>query len=295
MHPAIRIFPVFLLAALAPLVCAAGEGSGGSPISGKYGWFNDPLGGDSTVKNPSAVGMEVYRSSDGPRAETGALSAHRISLFGDYSTRTDYPRYQRAFDDADQTVSRRLANFGVRWQHRVSARDSISVSAEQGDSSMVRPALTSNAEGSDMRATLAWTRELPWEWKPTVTGGVFLGDETAHNEASRFLGRRYFGFAVGGELRLLESHRPYVSFRMQRSLYDVPGEENATSGAAPSRYTANGDYSRFAAGWRWQASRGMSLQAEASYGINFNNNPDVIVPLEREHSRVFFGTRFDFR
>ncbi len=274
-----RIFLISLLAVLPPVAAAAG----------KYGWFNDPLTGDSAASNPSSVGMDVYRSVDDVEAEVAILSGHKISFFGDYATRG-----ARAIDENDGMPTRRLANFGVRWQHRVSAKDSVSILAEQGESSLVRPTPSTNG---DTRATVAWTRELPWAGKPSITGGVFLGDDSARDESSRSLGRRYYGFSVGGELRMLESHRPYVSFRMQRSLYEVPGaaDDGMLPGAPRSTVTATGDYSRLAAGWRWQASRGLSLQAEASYGMNFNNNPDVSVPLERERSRVFFGTRFDFR
>jgi hypothetical protein len=284
MTPVTRIVMAFLLAALPPVAGA----------SGKYSLFADPPVGDPSL-GTSTVGVNVYRSA--PEVGSNPFAAHRVVLFGDYT------RGPRAADDNGNGAGRRFVNFGVRWQHRMSATDSVSVLAEQGESSLLRPALPqgtdgfdARAAGSDMRATFAWTHELPLSWKPSVTGGVFLGDEVARDDSSRFIGRRYYGFSVGGELRLLQAHRPYVSFRMQRSLYDLPGEDNAaTPGAVTTtRSAATGDSSHFAAGWRWHAARGLSLQAEASYGTNLNNT-DTAAPLERERSRVFFGTRFDFR
>jgi hypothetical protein len=140
---------------------------------------------------------------------------------------------------------------------------------------------------------------LSWSWRPSITGGVFLGDESAREDLSRSGGRRYYGFSVGGEVRLLQAHTPYVSFRMERSLYDMPDTGGLAGGASVtgssvSSLRAIDDSSRLAAGWRWRAAPGLSFQAEASYGFNFDTNADSLW-RERERSRVFFGTRFDFK
>jgi len=267
---------ILSLAAIAPVAAAAG----------KYSWFsNDSAATGAFQIRPSTFGMELYRSGKDPESDVVASSDHRVSLYGDYPYRT-----MRASEEGD-AATRRFANFGVRWQHRVSVKDRVSVSAEQSEKSLLRPAATTNSDAFDTRATASWTRELSWAWKPSVTGGVFLGDEAARDEALRSVGRRYYGFSVGGELRLLQAHTPYVSFRMERSLYDLTSGEDSAA-AVYSR--ASEDSSRLAAGWRWQGRRGLSLQAEASYGFNFNGGSDLLSP-ERERSRVFFGTRFDFR
>lgn len=265
--------------------------------AGKYSWFSDSSPSGVLEASPSSVGGDVYRSGEDPEADVMPLSRHRISLFGDYSLRASQADEE---NENKLAPSRRLANVGVRWQHRMSSKDSVAVLAEQGETSMQRATYSANPDALDTRATLTWTRELPWALRPSLTGGVFLGDESMREETARSLGRRYYGFSVGGAMRVLESHTPYVSFRMQRSLYqqrtpyDASLSEDGGS-MSPAYARTTEDSTRFAAGWRWQAGRGLSLQAEASYGLNFNgDNPDVALP-ERERSRVFFGTRFDFK
>ncbi len=274
-----RFWLISLLAVLPPAAVAAGQ----------YSWFSDgPATSGGTQARPSTVGVDVYRSADDSEALASANAGSKVSLFGDYSLRAR----ARANEDGSDSVSHRFANFGVRWQHRVSARDSVSVSAEQGGSSLLRSPVSTNPDALDTRATLSWTRQLSWAWKPSITGGVFLGDESARDDNARALGRRYYGFTLGGEVRAMQSHTPYVSFRMQRSLYDITGEESPTSSGL---VRATEDSSRLAAGWRWQAGRGLSLQAEASHGFSFGNNGNSdLLPAERERSRVFFGTRFDY-
>ncbi|MBI3574975.1 MAG: hypothetical protein HY083_04915, partial [Gammaproteobacteria bacterium] len=120
-------------------------------------------------------------------------------------------------------------------------------------------------------------------YRPRVTGSVFVGGESALPESYRTLGRRYYGLAVGGELTLSRAHTPYVSFQMQRSL---SASDDALATAAP-----DDDRSQIAAGWKWQAQRHLSLQAEASVGYNGNR----LRLQNTERSRVFFGTRFDFQ
>jgi hypothetical protein len=278
-----RLLPVLLFAALPSISVAAG----------KYSWFGEGSTDSSALQlRPSAFGAEIYRSLDAADKDLESPSSeHTVSLYGDYSARG------LAIDSDADATARRFANFGVRWQHRVSAQDRLSVSAQQAEGALSR-AMAPNPDTLDTRATISWTRDLPWSWRPSISGGVFLGDETARDDSLRSFGRRYYGFTVGGEMRLLQAHTPYVSFRMERSLYDMPetnsfGASGVTNGIAPS-LRAIDDSSRLAAGWRWQAARGLSFQAEASYGFNFDNSPDPLL-RDRERSRVFFGTRFDFK
>jgi hypothetical protein len=276
-----RLLPVLILAALPSVGVAAG----------KYSWFGDGSTDPNTLQlRPSAFGAEIYRSMRSDEKDVEPTPEHTVSLYGDYSGR-GFSGY-----DSDSS-SRRFANFGVRWQHRVSAQDRLSVSAQQAEGALAR-SMASNPDTLDTRATISWTRDLPWSWRPSITGGVFLGDESSRDDSLRSFGRRYYGFTVGGEMRLLQAHTPYVSFRMERSLYDMSetnllGTGGTTNGIAPG-LRAIDDSSRLAAGWRWQAARGLSFQAEASYGFNFDNSPDPLL-RDRERSRVFFGTRFDFK
>jgi hypothetical protein len=276
MFPATRKILVTLLAALPSVTLAAG----------KFTWFDQaPTDAGVLPARASAFGAELYSSS-----ATQFAADSKVSVFGDYA----------ANGAGDESASKRFANFGLRWQHRVSSTDRVAVSAQQGDSVLSMPVSTLNGEALDTRAAVSWTRDLSWSWKPSITGGVFLGDESGRDDTARQYGRRYYGLTVGGEFRLLQSHTPYVSFRMERSLYDLPESAGAASGASVgngnsiSSVRSFDDSSRLAAGWRWQLQRGWSMQAEASYGFSIDAGAEPL-PQERERSRVFFGTRFDFR
>jgi hypothetical protein len=288
MLPAIKKSLIVVLAAL-PSVSVA---------SGKLSWFADPVTDSGAVQTrPSAFGTDVYTSTVDKSGESGFAPNHRVSVFGDYTSGASVV----AGDDA---TARQFANFGVRWQHRLSSIDRVSVSAQKGDGVAPASSTVVGSESPDTRATVSWTRDLLWSWKPSITGGVFLGDESARDESARQFGRRYVGVAVGGELKLLQAHTPYVSFRMERGQYDVPENGTTGNGVAGGGAVDNGtgsstvrafdEYSRFAAGWRWQVQRGWSMQAEASFGFNYGTSSDQYLQ-ERERNRWFFGTRFDFR
>ncbi|HKQ31099.1 MAG TPA: hypothetical protein VJS66_07430 [Burkholderiales bacterium] len=282
MPPVKRLLSVLLLATLPSIAVGAG----------KYTWFGDTANNNDPNAlqfRPSVFGTEIYRSMRGVENDAEPTNEHTVSLYGDYASRG------LVVDEAGDASARRFANFGVRWQHRVSSQDRLSVSAQQAESTFARSMVT-GPESLDTRATISWTRDFAWAWRPSITGGVFLGDESARDDSTRVIGRRYYGFTVGGEMRLLQAHTPYVSFRMERSLYDAPETSSfgTNTGSMASSWRAIDDSSRLAAGWRWQAARGLSFQAEASYGFNLDNNPDPLL-RERERSRLFFGTRFDFK
>src|SRR5882672_8744481 len=121
MKPVSHFWPVFLLTVLPSVAVAAGG----------YSWFDggsaaaDPLG-----LRTSAFGLEVYRSTGDAEGDTAAAPGHTVRLYGDYSARDVV-----GGDQGD----RRFTKFGLRWQHRVSAQDRLSVSAEQGDSALLFP------------------------------------------------------------------------------------------------------------------------------------------------------------
>jgi hypothetical protein len=201
----------------------------------------------------------------------------------------------------ESDVSRR-GGFGLSLQHRLEGGDRVALSAEYGTN--VSPNLYSQ-DTSETRAVLSWTRAFGHRWQPSVTGSVFVGDEIARDDTYRQLGRRYMGVAVGGQVTLFSSHTPFLAFQMRRSYYDgslgangsgrISGATTAASGISTAEEALlaprTDDRSMFTAGWRWQAGRDLSLQAEASYGLNADGQ-DLYNP---ERSRVFFGTRFDFR
>ena len=258
----------------------------------KLSWFNDtPFAGVGNVGVPEVslrkpdttpFGLDLYHSqqsaADGYANPVGAGSgADRVHLYGELeSTREPYRTTQ------DSSLNR-VSGFGVKWQHNVSALHSFAVSAEYGEGTAIYP---SAFDTQDTRAAFSWTSRLLGGAKPSLTGSVFVGDEMGREDVYRGLGRKYYGFTVGGSMTLFDSHTPYVSFKMQKGLYDTVDDSSFIS-------PRSGDRSLLSAGWKWQVQRDFSLQAEASYGLNNNTpNPELYVP---ERSRVFFGTRFDFK
>ena len=258
----------------------------------KLSWFNDtPFAGVGNVGVPEVslrkpdttpFGLDVYQSqqsaADGNANPIGAESgADRVHLYGELeSTREPY----RPMPDS---APNRVSGFGVKWQHNVNALHSFAVSAEYGEGTAIYP---SAFDTQDTRAAFSWTSRLLGGAKPSLTGSVFVGDEMGREDIYRSLGRKYYGFTVGGSMTLFDSHTPYVSFKMQKGLYDTVDDPLFIS-------SRSGDRSLLSAGWKWQVQRDFSLQAEASYGLNNNTpNPELYVP---ERSRVFFGTRYDFK
>jgi hypothetical protein len=212
--------------------------------------------------------------------EDGAAAAGgELQLIGQLETATD-------------ATARRLTHFGLAWQHRLNAHERLALSAERGESSL----FATYPEAGDTRAAVAWTREWSGALRPSFTGSVFLGDETARDEGLGTLGRRYVGFTVGGQLNLFRDHAPYLAFQMRRSYYEnYAGAPNGVVAADPLMGASglrSDDQSRLAAGWRWQVQPHMSLEAGASFELGA---PAVVDPGVTEGNRLFFGTRFDFR
>ena len=265
--------------------------------AGRYSWFDDPLSDEFAFSDaglrrtgtgiPLTFGINAYPSpargsllgeSVGYRGigEEPPLASDVVRLYGEVSPAPAY-RYSPLGDE----TAGRLSAFGAKWLHRLDAIHSFAVSA--GYSETTSPARLS-PDTFDTRAAFSWTSKWAGGYRPGVTGSVFVGDETTKDDAYRYLGRKYYGFAIGGELTLFQRHTPYLSYRLQRSQYET---------AADSLYSPyrSDDRSLVSAGWRWQVQRNWSLQAEASYGLSGTS-----LDLQNyERSRLFFGTRFDFK
>ena len=278
-----------LLAAAGPAVAASG---------GKLSWFNDtPFAGVGAVGVPEVrplnpadytsfgINIDNLRQSPAEDASSGearevTLDANKVRLYGEVeSSRSG----TGSFSSVEDASLGRVNVFGVSWQHRLNAMNSFAVSAEYGEGTAVYPV---PLDTLDTRAAFSWTSALPGAVRPSITGSVFLGDEMAREEIYQNLGRRYYGFTVGGSLTLFQSHTPYVSFRMQRGLYDTADDNLLLS-------ARSGDRSLLSAGWKWQVQRDLSLQAEASYGLG-DTPSSSLDPYSLERSRIFFGTRFGF-
>lgn len=281
---------------LAGAVLLASTGTALSAQSGKLSWFDDaPFAGVGTLGVPriqlrnsseyNSFGVDLYRSQrvaadDGSAVDAGVagMGASSISFYGEIETPGN-----SSPASFEQAPGNRVNAFGVRWRHHVDTANSFAISAEYGEGTAVNP---SPLDTLDTRAAISWTSRLPSAVKPSVTGSVFLGDEVAREEIYRHLGRRYYGFTVGGSVTLFQSHTPYVSFKMQKSLYDVADESAFVS-------PRSSDRSLLSAGWKWQVQRGFSLQAEASYGLG--SSTTSLDPNSLERSRILFGTRFGFK
>jgi hypothetical protein len=281
----------------AVLLAIAGPALSAQP--GKLSWFNDtPFAGVGSVgvpevqlRNPdeySSFDVNLYRSQqtaaadDTDPADTGDNypgANNTVRLYGELESSGNQARYSSIEESGN-----RVNAFGLKWQHHLDPLNSFSVSAEYGEGTAIYP---SSLDTLDTRAAFSWTSRLPVAVKPSITGSVFLGDETGREEIYRHLGRRYYGFTVGGSMTVFQSHTPYVSFKMQKSLYDTPEDMLFVS-------PRSGDRSLLSAGWKWQVQRDFSLQAEASYGLGNTNTPSLD-PNNIEHSRILFGTQFGFK
>jgi hypothetical protein len=296
---AIKVKQVVL--ACAALIMAAGPALS-APPAGKLSWFNDtPFAGVGTVGVPeirplnpadyTSFGIDLYSSRQS--AVEAAYPADVRDITPDANTVRLYGEVESSrsgtgsFSSLENSSSGRVNVFGVSWQHRLNAMNTFAVSAEYGEGgegAAINPLLLDTL---DTRAAFSWTRVLPSAVRPSVTGSVFLGDEIAREEIYRHLGRKYYGFSVGGSLTLFQSHTPYVSFKMQRSVYEVSDDPLFVS-------PRTGDRSLLSAGWKWQAGRDFSLQAEASYGLG-ETSGSSLDPYSLERSRILFGTRFGFK
>lgn len=268
--------------------------------AGRFSWLDEPVEAGLSMRSgeqPVHFDFELYRTgqsrwfSDERYAAFGSggegAVQDNVRLYGEWgSERT--PGGPTAFDLLSSSLdpaTRRRSLLGVSWEHRLDRLHSIAIAAEYGENTLRFSALRDDTPRRDTlatRAVVSWIGRFSGDWRPSLTSSVYLGDEAPRRLGLQSLGRTYYGFALGGELTLLGSHTPYVSLRLQRSGYDMDDPLNNT----------RQDYrSLLSAGWKWQVQRGLSLHAEASYGYS-GERLDLLVP---ERSRLFFGTRFDFR
>lgn len=279
-----------LLAGTALLAASPALSAPGTKLS----WFSDnsfagvgPLRiSETRLLSPdyASFGINLYSSPRNPIDEAETVDApdvNTVRFYGEVESRR--PWETGSLPVFESTALGRVNVFGVSWEHRLSALNSFAVAAEYDEGVNMHP---SSLDTLDTRAAFSWTSRLVGSVRPSITGSVFLGDEMAREEVYRHLDRKYYGFSVGGSLTLFKSHTPYVSFKMQRSVYDAAVDQSPLSAPRPS------DQSLLSAGWKWQVQRDVSLQAEASYGLGETPSLD---PYSLDRSRIIFGTRFDFK
>lgn len=182
-----------------------------------------------------------------------------------------------------------LDAWGVKWQHDLSKASSFSLAASHSDNIYVDEDLQNTT--SNM-ATLSWTSRFTGYRQSSLTGSVFLGDEVAAEESDDMFERKYYGFSLGGQMTLFQTHTPYLKLKLQKSRYEQ--DENVDSlntlEQSDNAIPEPDYYSRLSAGWRWDVQGNWSVNAEANYSsnekeLNWNFN----------ESKIFFGTRYDFR
>jgi hypothetical protein len=179
-----------------------------------------------------------------------------------------------------------LDAWGVKWQHDLNKDSSFSLAASHSDNVYAEETLQNTT--SNM-ATLSWTSRFAGSKKPSLTGSVFLGDEAAAEESDELHARRYYGFSLGGQMTIFRSHTPYLQVKLQKSRYQLDEELN-TLEQVDGNIPDPDYYSRLSAGWRWKVRGNWSVNAEANY-----SSSEKELNWRFNESKIFFGTRYDFR
>lgn len=306
---------------------AASASSIDARAAGRFSWFDEQPSAERELGLGQALlpardthvsfGVDAYKSfkslksltpASGIYEDSADFTAQRegdvVRLYGEHrKPQSDFYTplavINRGSEQAPWGDLGRLSGFGLKWNHRLDAENSVAVTA--GYSEMPSLYITPGREPQtydardnlartrdtldmvDTRAALSFTSRWTGALRPGLTGAVFLGDETARDETYQHLGRKYYGFSLGGQLTLSQDHTPYVAYQLRRNLYNPDDPAYLLS-----RYE---DHSSLSAGWKWQVQQNWSFHAEASYGLN-GAAVDLYSP---DRSRVFFGTRFDFR
>ena len=223
-----------------------------------------PTGGTTVDENGSALGQMNLQ---------GGLGVG----WGD--DRIMFPLYHQEMR-LDRERSYKYDALGVEWSRRFDSRSQLSLSAQHGDYVYTD---VINGDTTNTMATVAWSSEFSGTMSPRLSSSLFLGDEAAKDEMSRFLGRRYYGVTLDGRFSPFRNHSPYASLRLQRSDY---GAEDPILMVGRRE-----DHSSLAAGWDWQVRPNWGMRAEANYSLNNSSQESH----EYDQTRFLFTTRFDFR
>jgi hypothetical protein len=216
--------------------------------------------------DPLFQGMESSRLDQGMRSEVG------LSLGGETVSVPVYRREAVFIDGRRQELS----GFGVKWRHEFSGLGSLTVATRYGKGAYTAHDELLAADTANMLTSVSWTSQIG-ERGSSITGSVFYGDEQAEDLAYKDLGRRVYGFVVGGQWAVTRHHLPFVALQYQAN------DATATS--------LLDDSTRIAAGWNWAVTRDWHVKAEASFGYN-----DPRLNLFDIDSKKFqFSTRFDIK
>lgn len=207
----------------------------------------------------------------------------RFSMIGLKQARNTIlvPLYQRTSRTSDSAEGQ-LDSWGVEWQHNLENGHSFSIATHIGDNKYSE-GLWDNSTST--LTSFSWTSQFSGNAPASITGGFYIGDEvgSVDNSAPE---RKYYGLMFRGQMTLFDKHKPFISFKLQKSDYDL-----GSLALTDSNLVSTDDYySRLSAGWTWQVQSNWSLQAEADYRLNNDQ-----LNWSFDQSRLFFGTRYDFR
>jgi len=214
----------------------------------------------------------------------GSAAHHHYSLLkvaGDNNTLI-VPLYRQQKGDHLKNEDQFQA-WGVEWQHRLNAEHSFSLSAHMGENFYYENSDLELGETTSTMAAVSWTTRLNGGSQPSISGSFFFGDELTNPENEHQFARKYYGFSIGGQITVADKHTPYLSFRLQKSNYIFDDTLNWEG-------VDENFYSKLSAGWSWQVQDNWSLKAEANYSLS-----DVEMDWRYDRSKLFFGTRYDFR
>lgn len=231
-----------------------------------------------------SMGFEsLSRDSQG----SSGIIGQKFSMLGlrNHNNAFYFPVYKQESVFNRQSYTQ-LDAWGVKWEHDLDSDSSFSLAASHSENIYARETLQNTT--SNM-ATLSWTSRFTGSRKSSLTGSVFLGDEAAAEQSDELLARRYYGFSLGGQMTFFQSHTPYLQLKLQKSRYTLDDGLNTleqAEGAVPEPDY----YSRLSAGWRWKVQGNWSVNAEANY-----SSSDTELNWRFNESKIFFGTRYDFR
>lgn len=262
------------LCGAAPVVA---EGPGGL-------WLN-PVPGLDTVARPDPV-------------PAGRVELDLLRFFGGAALEWGNNRFAVPLKTETWRLDSRrslLVNaLAIEWQHSLNAANLLTLNARYGDSysdqelpgpfDRLRAGSTTGSAqaASGTTATLSWSTLFGGESR--LSGRLYVGDEEAKLAANG--DRRYFGMQLEGRYGLWRDHAPFASLLWQRSNHEAP-DNTGLAGASLRRE----NFSRFAAGWNWQVSRGWDVRAEANYRLA----DDSAEAGEFDRTQLYFSTRYGFR
>ena len=230
------------------------------------------------------MGFESMSRNQGRGADVMDKKFNMLGLRKDNNT-FYFPVYKQESMFNRQSYTQ-LDAWGVKWQHDLDEDSSFSLAASRSKNVYARKSLQNTT--SNM-ATLSWTSRFADDQKSSLTGSVFLGDEDAATASDDLLARSFYGFSVGGQMTFFKSHTPYLQLKLQKSRYDQ-GATLESPGSIGNYNLEQDYYSRLSAGWRWKVQGNWSVNAEANYSSNDNE-----LNWQLNQSKIYFGTRYDFR